>query len=172
MDAIERILNKHLPERNQGKQHINWGGCGLYALRLSRAIRAAGEHCDVYLVHETCGFACHSRNLRHFIDSYALDGCDLNDAIINHSRRGGSGGTFPIHHICVHYKGKLYDSDGVCRMSIAHHTSITDAALLACVQNGNVWNRAFRRMGQGAAIGKHIILTINHTFTECIKETA
>jgi hypothetical protein len=167
MQPINIILDTELPIRNVNKRYINHGGCGLYALRLSRALRAVGEKCAVHLVHDRGGFQYHMRELEEFIDGFSGAFGTLNDAIINHSHAKKGGSTFAISHICVLYKGVLYDSEGVCDTNIAHPTAITDEALLACVQNGHVWNPAFRRAG-GSRIGKHIILEINHAFgIEC-----
>jgi hypothetical protein len=145
MDNIHTLLSNGLPSINGKLNAINCGGCGLFALELSKALMMHDIPASIVLV-EACFYD--EGDVANFISGASEE--NISDAYL---KQGVNGSDPCIGHICVVIDGVLYDSNGQHERP-AISESISHAAMAHMLTLPEEWNDTF--------------LCSNNMSTECI----
>lgn len=132
---VHKILQDKIPHIQNHVSLISHGGCGQFALELSRAIRAQGKRCAVVLI---------NRGYRISDVTYTLEQHKTKDINTAWCRiLEGGGGNLCNGHLAVKYGNSLYDDSGLIKTAHAISEPINDKTLSKSLNYGRHWNDTF-----------------------------
>ena len=140
---VHDLLADDMPAIRDSVSSINRGGCGVFALELTRALSAVSVACDIVLVQYST-WGDNEDDVQCLLNATGTD--NISDAWIQadfawaiegrkHSLCNG--------HVCVQVGDKVYDSSGLTGYT-AISEGISDDAMLAGLRT-DCWNKYFLR---------------------------
>ncbi len=150
MSNLHTVLAQVVPAINCELEHINRGGCGIFAYELSEALARKGIPSDIVLVK----YSWYDKDdVQHLLDSHGT--ADINEVYLQMFGDAWHRYCDPcMAHICVRVDGKVYDNEGEQLFTPISEPIRPDVMALA-IKKSN-WNPTFLQsncMTQLKAVG-------------------